>query len=69
MLPKTGRRHERAVAAGGGALRLRGDDGEIEGVFEESLVAPLLEKLCYSLVSRLAISHAKEPPLPPLTVL
>ena len=51
------------------AIRLRGDDGNIDGIFEDPQVGPLLEKLSYSLVNRLAISYAKEPPLPPLTVL
>lgn len=51
------------------AIRIRGDDGNIDGVYDNSVVGPVLEKLSFNLVEYLAISHAKEPPLPPLTIL
>jgi len=50
-------------------IRLSGDEGCIESVFDDPATAVPLERVSYGLVNNLAVSHAKEPPLPPLTVL
>jgi len=50
-------------------IRIRGDEGQAAGVFDDDAVAPPLKSLCYRLVKNLAEQHRSEPPLPSLSVL
>ena len=51
------------------SIRTLGDAGRAADVFEDEVVAPYLERICYRLVRSLADSRAAAPPLPNLTVL
>ncbi len=50
-------------------IRLHGDEGKTMDNFEDAVVAPYLEKICYRLASGLAASAAQNPPAPSLPVL
>ncbi len=50
-------------------IRLHGDAGETLANFDDAVVAPYLEQICYRLAQGLAESSANEPPMPPLPVL
>ena len=51
------------------AIRSLGDGGQAAGIFEDPVVAPYLDEICYRLVKNMAESSAAEPPLPKLSVL
>jgi len=51
------------------AIRTLGDAGRAVDVFNDDIVAPYLDRICYQLVRSLSDSAAEAPPLPNLTVL
>ncbi|HEY6565510.1 MAG TPA: Mrp/NBP35 family ATP-binding protein, partial [Pirellulaceae bacterium] len=51
------------------AVRLSGDSGHMDELFENPLVSPPLHRICYQLVKSLAQSVAQRPSLPTLPVL
>ena len=51
------------------SIRSRGDEGKVADIFDDHLVAPYLDRICYQLVKNIVDAHAAEPPLPKLTVL
>lgn len=51
------------------SIRTLGDSGRAVDVFEDHVVAPVLDGICYQLVRSLADTQASAPPLPNLTVL
>jgi ATP-binding protein involved in chromosome partitioning len=50
-------------------IRVHGDEGRADGVFNEPTVAPYFENICYRLSRNLADSAQAAPPLPSLSVL
>jgi len=50
-------------------IRVHGDQGRTGANFEDAATAPVLEKICYTLVKNLADQHRTVPPLPTLSVL
>jgi ATP-binding protein involved in chromosome partitioning len=50
-------------------IRLRGDEGRVPALFDDSATAPYLEALDYQLVKNLARASAASPPMPTLSVL
>lgn len=51
------------------AIRSLGDEGKMADVFDDEVVAPYLDQICYRLAKNMADSNAAEPPLPKLNVL
>jgi len=50
-------------------IRIHGDQGRPEGVFDEKAIAAYLESICHRLVKSIADQRRAEPPLPSLSVL
>ena len=50
-------------------IRSSGDEGQTASVWDDQIVAPALEQICYRLVKNLAEASKADPPLPTLTVL
>jgi len=51
------------------SIRSLGDEGKAASVYDDRVIAPYLNRICYQLVKNMADSHASESPLPKLTVL
>ena len=50
-------------------IRVHGDEGRTAANFQDPVVSPYLEKICYRMAKNLADAAAKEPPKPQLPVL
>lgn len=50
-------------------IRINGDEGRIESVFDDPESSPYLEHICQALVRNLTSSRKADPPLPSLSVL
>ena len=50
-------------------IRVHGDEGKTLANFDDAIVAPYLEQICYQLAKNLAVSAAEQPPMPSLPVL
>jgi ATP-binding protein involved in chromosome partitioning len=50
-------------------IRVHGDQGRTNASFDDAGMAPVLEKICYTLAKNLANQHRAVPPLPTLSVL
>jgi ATP-binding protein involved in chromosome partitioning len=50
-------------------IRVHGDAGKTLANFDDAIVAPYLEQICYQLAKNLAVSAAEQPPMPALPVL
>ena len=50
-------------------IRIRGDEGRMEAVFEDETSGPVLEGIAFRLAKNLADSKREEPPLPSLSIL
>ena len=50
-------------------LRIRGDEGDLAGNFEDAASTPYLESICHELVRNIVARRSEEPPLPSLSVL
>ncbi|MHB1033526.1 MAG: Mrp/NBP35 family ATP-binding protein [Pirellulales bacterium] len=51
------------------AMRIRGDEGRMGGVFDDPAAAPYLEAICRQLAKNLAARQREAPAMPSLTVL
>ncbi len=50
-------------------IRRSGDEGLMTRLFDDPIVAPRIEQICYRLVKNLADANTKEPPMPTLSIL
>jgi ATP-binding protein involved in chromosome partitioning len=50
-------------------IRVHGDAGTTLANYDDPIVAPYLERICYQLAKNLAVSAAEQPPMPSLPVL